>query len=110
VSLYHHKPIRKFDLDGQIFDDAAMPRLKAEYIRLVVTQMRSLGYAPRFDIEPDFTIYYKEEKQIFDFKLSVYGTYVGKRKSEWIIGLDGATPIYTQKNKSSESLQERVLP
>jgi hypothetical protein len=110
VSLYHHKPIRKFDLDGQIFDDAAMPRLKAEYIRLVVTQMRSLGYAPRFDIEPDFTIYYKEEKEIFDFKLSVYGTYVGKRKSEWIIGLDGATPIYTQKSKSSESLQEQVLP
>jgi hypothetical protein len=110
VSLYHHKPIRKFDLDGQIFDDAAMPRLKAEYIRLVVTQMRSLGYAPRLDIEPDFTIYYKEEKEIFDFKLSVYGTYVGKRKSEWIIGLDGATPIYTQKSKSSESLQEQVLP
>ena len=110
MSLYHHKPIRKFDLDGQIFDDAAMPRLKAEYIRLVVTQMRSLGYSPRFDIEPDFTIYYKEDKEIFNFKLSVYGIYVGKRKSEWIIGLDGATPIYTQKNKSNESLQEQVLP
>jgi hypothetical protein len=110
VSLYHHKPIRKFDLDGQIFDEASTPRLKVEYIRLIVSQMKFLGYCPRLDIEPDFTIYYNEEKEIFSFKLSVYGTYVGKRKSEWIIGLDGATPIYTQRSKSNESLQEQVLP
>jgi hypothetical protein len=108
VSHFHHKPLKKFGLEGQILDEAATPRLKVEYIRLVVTQMRSLGYVPRLDIEPDFTIYFNEDKQIFSFKLSIYGIYAGKRKSEWILGLDGHNPIYIPKNKSSESLQEQA--
>jgi hypothetical protein len=100
----HHKPIRHFFLDGQIHDDAAIGRLKTEYIRLVTAEMRLSGYVPRLDIDPDFTIEFNSITEYFTFRLSMYGTYVGRRKSEWITGIDGTT-TYTQQNKSSEYSQ-----
>jgi hypothetical protein len=106
---FHHKPIKKFGLDGQIFDEAVIPRLKIEYIRLLVIQMKNLGYVPRLDIEPDFTVQFNEDKEIFTFILSVYGIYVGKRKSEWILGIDEQRPIYMEKNRLNEYLQAQEL-
>ncbi len=104
----HHKPIKKFNLYGKIHDEALTPRLKIEYIRLIVSQMKFFGYVPRFDIEPDFTIDYNEVKQYFEFKLSIYGTYVGKRKAQWIQGIDGNKVIYTPPNKLKESSTAQV--
>jgi hypothetical protein len=69
--------------------------------------MKLSGYAPRLDIEPDFTIDYNERKRSFIFELTLYGIYVGKRKSEWISGIDGTKAIYIQKSKSKESLQDQ---
>jgi hypothetical protein len=103
VDKIHHKSIKKFNLDGVIHDEAMTPKLKIEYIRLVLSQMKFVGYVPRFDIEPDFTVDYNEAKQYFEFKLSIYGTYVGKRKSQWIQGIDGNKVIYTPPNKLKES-------
>jgi hypothetical protein len=104
----HHKPIKRFSLDGNIYDDSAILRLKTEYIRLLVSEMKISGYVPRFDIDPDFTIRYNEKVEIFEFILSIYGTYIGKKKAKWIIGLDGTAAISIQKSKSSESLQEQA--
>ena len=105
---YHHKQIKKFNLDGVIHDESAIGRLKTEYIRLVVSEMKISGCVPRFDIEPDFTIDYNEKKKYFEFELTIYGIYVGKRKSEWIAGIDGTNPIFIPQTKSEESLQDRV--
>ena len=102
----HHKPIKKFNLDGNIHDESAIGRLKQQYIHFLSTEMKLLGYAVRLDIGPDFTIEYNEEKEIFNFILSMYGTYVGKRQSEWITGIDG-TVTYIQENKSVESSQDQ---
>jgi hypothetical protein len=104
-NVFHHKVIKKFFLEGQIHDESAIPRLKDEYIRLVNTEMKYAGYVPRLDLSPDFTIEYVEAKTIFKFKLTIYATYVGKKNSECILGIDGHTPIFIQKNKSNESLQ-----
>jgi hypothetical protein len=104
----HHKPIKKFHLVGKIYDDSAIVRLRDEYARLITTEMRLSGYAPRLDIAQDFTIEYNAEKQYFEFKLTLYGIYVGKKKSEWIIGIDETKPIYTQQSKLSEFSQEQV--
>jgi hypothetical protein len=68
--------------------------------------MKMIGYVPRIDINPDFTVEYNEAKDYFEFELSLYGIYVGKRKSEWIFGVDGQTAILTQPSKSSEYLSE----
>ena len=101
----HHKPIKMFGIDGIIHDESIIARLKVEYIRLLLLEMRLSGYVPRIDIDPDFTISYNETKEYFEFKLSIHGTYIGKRKNECILGIDGTKVIYTQQSKSSESLQ-----
>jgi hypothetical protein len=107
---YHHKPIKRFYLDGIIHDDSMIGRLKEEYIRLLTSEMKLSGYVPRIDLDPDFTIRYNDIKNYFEFELSIHAVYAGKRKSEWIAGIDGANPIFIQQTKSSEYLQDRVLP
>ena len=98
----HHRPIKRFSLDGTIYDDSAIWRLKQEYLYLIDFQMRSAGYVPRLDIDIDFTIEYNERAQIYNFELSVYGVYVGKRKSEWILGVDERAVIPIQQSRSKE--------
>jgi hypothetical protein len=108
VGNFHHRPIKKFNINGVIHDDSAISRLKSEYLRLLLSEMRLSGYVPRFDIDPDFTIDYNGKKKYFEFELSIYGVYTGKKQSEWIAGIDVNKPIYTQKNKLKESLQEQA--
>jgi hypothetical protein len=107
MDYLHHKPIKQFTLDGNIHDDSAIGRLKIEYIRTIELQMRLTGYVPRLDVNPDFTIEYNEEKEIFTFNLSMYGTYVGKKKSEWISGIDGTVVVPILKNKSKKLSQDQ---
>jgi hypothetical protein len=107
-TFYHHKAIKKFCLNGIIHDESAIGRLKGEYTRLLISEMRLCGYVPRIDIDPDFTIDYNEKKKYFEFEISVHAVYAGKRKSEWILGIDGTKAIYIQKNKSNEYSQEQV--
>jgi hypothetical protein len=104
----HHKPIKRFSLEGNIHDEAAIGRLKQEYVRLLKSEMILTGYAPRLDIDPDFTIFYNHEKEIFEFQLSLYGTYLGKNKTQWITGIDGTQIVPTHKSKSKESLQDQA--
>jgi hypothetical protein len=108
MANYHHKPIKKFYLDGVIHDESAIGRLRLEYVRLLICEMKLSGYVPRIDIEPDFTIDYNEKKRNFKFALTVHAIYVGRKQSEWIAGIDGNKPIYTQKNRSKEFSQEQV--
>ena len=105
----HHRPIRKFALDGVIQDDSKIGRLREEYLRMLRLEMKLSGYVPRLDIDPDFTIEYNDKADSYSFEISVYGVYVGKKKSECIVGVDGTTVISSQESKSDESLQLRVL-
>ena len=100
-----HKSIKRFYLEGQIYDDALIPRLQNEYINILNTQMKLQGYAPRLDIDPQFTIEYNGKS--YEFKLSVYGTFVGKRNAQWMEGLDGSKPISIPQIKSDKSSQDR---
>lgn len=102
MNNFIHRPIKRFYLEGQIYDDSFIPRLKNEYINILNVKMKLQGYAPRIDIDPQFTIEYNGKH--YNFKLSVYGTFVGKRNAEWIEALDGIRPIYTHQSKSEESL------
>lgn len=101
METLHHKPIKKFGLDGVIKDDSSIVRLREEYGRLLDSEMRLSGYVPRLDIHEDFTISYNKEKEYFEFKLTVYGVYVGKKKSEWILGIDETRVVSTLKSRSS---------
>ncbi len=107
-TFYHHRPIKKFYLDGIIHDESALGRLKDEYIRLLDSEMRLSGYVPRLDIVPDFTLDYNHKKKYFEFQLTVHGTNTGRKQSEWIAGIDVSTPIFIQKSRSKEFSQEQV--
>ena len=103
----HHKPIKRFGIDGIIHDDSAIARLKIEYIRLVLLEMRLSGHVPRLDIDPDFTISYNHIKEYFEFTLSVYGSYIGRKRARWTVGIDGTEVIAIQQSKSSVFLLEQ---
>jgi len=108
MSNYHHKAIKRFNLSGIIHDESAIERLRAEYKRLIILEMRLNGYVPRLDIDIDFTIDYNENKKYFEFEISIHGVYTGRRQSEWIEGIDGSKAIYTVKSKLEEFSQDRV--
>ena len=93
-----HKDVHRFSLDGSIYDDSFIPRLKEEYIKILETQMKLQGFSPRLDIDPDFTIEYNGK--FYNFELSLYGTFVGKKNAQCLIGIDKNKPIFTQQNKS----------
>jgi hypothetical protein len=102
VEHLHHKSIKTFTVKGIIKDDAAIGRLRLEFERLQILQMRDLGYVQRLDIDPNFTIQYNNTKEYFEFILTIYGTYLGKRKAECIMGIDGTLLVPTHKNKLKE--------
>ena len=100
---YMHKRIKRFELTGQISDDKLIPRMKHEYIRLLADTMKDTGYVQRLDIEPDWSLQYTGN--YYEFTLSVYGSYIGKKAATCVDGLDKNRPIYTQQSKSGESSQ-----
>jgi hypothetical protein len=102
----HHKPIKRFGFGGTIHDDSGLWRLRLEYTRLILTQMKLAGYVPRLDIPVDFTIEYNQDSNYFYFEISLYGVYVGKRKSNWILGVRGTTVLYAPQSKLNEFLSE----
>lgn len=108
MSKYHHRPVKRFGFGGTIHDDSSFSRLREEYRKLLILEMNIAGYVPRLDIQEDFTVEYDNEKDLFTFELSVYGVYVGKKKSEWIEGIDGGNPVYTPKSKLSEYSQDQA--
>jgi hypothetical protein len=106
MTKLHHKPIKRFGFDGIIHDDSGLWRLREEYIKLINTQMKIAGYVPRVDIPVDFTIEYNHNKKYFEFEISIYGVYVGKRKSEWITGVDETEVLTAHQIRLSEYLSE----
>jgi hypothetical protein len=108
MDTLHHKPIKKFNLKGNIYDDSAIVRLREEYAKLLATEMRLSGYVPRLDINQDFTLEYNHQKQYFEFELTSYGVYVGKKKAEWISGIDEVRVVLTHQSKLNEFSQEQV--
>lgn len=101
--FYSHKRIKRFELVGVIADDSFISRLKEQHIRLLAECMKDEGYVQRLDIEPDWSLSYRDNH--YEFILSVYGSYIGKKAAACIDGLDKNRPIYTQPNKLNESFK-----
>lgn len=87
-------------MKGTYYDEANTDRLKDEYIMLLYRQMRDNGYAPRVDINPDFTLEYNEKQNEWHFKLSVYGVFVGKKKAREISSIYGYRPTYMEADEN----------
>lgn len=103
-----HRDIKRFSMDGEIADDSAIPRLRDEYERLIISEMREDGYIRLLDHGPIFSTHYNEETNTYTFVITVFGTYVGKRQSLELEGMTGTgrTPKRILPNKSKQSLPE----
>jgi hypothetical protein len=51
--------------------------------------MRSKGYVPVLDLDPQFSLKYNNDKDQYTFNLEMYGVFVGKKKSREIEGFSG---------------------
>ena len=102
----HHKPIKRFGLEGTIYDSAHIDRLKTEYLSLIVLQMREKGYVPRLDIDYDFTIWYNHDKRDYSFKMSVYGIYLGARKAQEVKAVSDFRAIYEETDIEKQKVQQ----
>lgn len=83
-------------MQGQIHDDAAIPRLRIEYQKLIETDMREQGYVPILDLDVQFSLLYDEPNDLYEFDIVVYGVYVGKKKAHLYEGFSGQSLIPKQ--------------
>ena len=96
-----HSNVKRFQVEGVILDDADFPRLRAQFEDMLVKEMRGGGYVPVLDLGPYFSTEYRQDSN-YDFTITAYGIYVGRRKSWEIHGIVNGRPVSTttQKNKS----------
>jgi hypothetical protein len=88
-----HKAIKRFPLEGSIKDDKDIPRLREQYIDMLVKQMRYDGYVQLLDLQPAWTITYDKFSDLYTFKLTVHGVYVGKTKAEKLYGITNSREV-----------------
>lgn len=91
-----NKKLKSFGMQGQIHDDAAIPRLRIEYQRLIESDMREQGYVPILDLDIQFSLLYDEPNDLYEFDIVVYGVYVGKKKAHLYEGFSGQNLIPKQ--------------
>lgn len=91
-----NKKLKSFGMQGQIHDDAAIPRLRIEYQRLIESDMREQGYVPILDLDVQFSLSYDQQNDLYEFDIIVYGVYVGKKKSHLFEGFSGQNLVPKQ--------------
>jgi hypothetical protein len=81
--------IKSFYINGTINSDSDMVRLKEMYLKLLTDEMRSNGYVPVLDLDPQWSVKYNHQKDNYAFQLEVYGVYLGKKKAQEVEGFSG---------------------
>jgi hypothetical protein len=84
-----NRNIKSFYINGTIKSDSDIVRLKEMYLKLLTDEMRFKGYVPVLDLDPQFSVKYNHEKDIYSFQLEIYGVYLGTRKAQEIEGFSG---------------------
>jgi hypothetical protein len=86
-------------VEGVIKDDADFPRLRTQFEDMLVRDMRSSGYIPVLDLGPFFSTEYRAD-QSYNFMITVYGVYLGRRRAWETMGISNGQLIpVIQKNK-----------
>lgn len=84
-----NRKIKQFGFDGTIADDAALPRMRLQYEKMIEDSMRDYGYVPVRDLDPVFKISYNEKNNSYNFSIFMHGIYVGKKKAKEYDGYVG---------------------
>jgi hypothetical protein len=103
-----HRSIKRFSMDGRIISSTAFARMQQIYSEVLEEQMREAGYVPRLDLMPEWTTSY--QKSYYEFEISIYGTYVGRKKAKCLEGVEGGKPVYFHQNRPKESSLPQAAP
>lgn len=87
------KTIHNFIISGTIKDDSMIIKSREHFERLLTQRMRDSGYVPVLDMLPQFKLSYVPSNEQFTFELTMYGVYVGKKKSRELEGFTGQSFI-----------------
>lgn len=82
--------IKNFTQSGSFKDDKDILLIKDKYCNLIEDQMRAAGRVPVLNITPLWRTSWDADRQAYNFELTMFGVYVGKRKAETITGWDSA--------------------
>ena len=88
-----NKRIKDFSLEGEIANDSFIFGHREKMEKLMDSHMRNLGYVPHLDLDSQYSISYNLERETFDFHITVYGVYVGKKRAHEIVGKSGSSFI-----------------
>lgn len=97
------KPIKPFSLDGEFIDDSYAILAKVNAEKTINHSMRDRGYLPVLDLDPFWIVRYDEVRNKWFFDMTIYGVYMGKRKSWQFEGISQGkliprnTPLLTSK-------------
>lgn|SRR5690606_1283210 len=98
-----HDEIIRYSLVGEI-QDSNIVESKKRLVSFVEGRMRDEGCAPALDLEPQFTLDYKPERETYEFSLSVYGVYIGEEAWQNAGMMNGKTiMLSTAQVRSKES-------
>lgn len=74
------KKIKNFDLSGTFTPDMKM-KARYKFESLIEDQIRAAGSVPVLDMNTVWIIQWDSERDTYDFNLTMYGVYVGKKKA-----------------------------
>jgi hypothetical protein len=85
-----HRNIKKYSIDGVVNDDASFLRTRVQFENILIRQMRDEGRVPVLGFGPFWSTEYNEEQENYNFIITAYGVYVGRRRAESLEGVDGS--------------------
>lgn len=84
-----HEQIVAFTETGELKDDSKIIETQDALSRVLADKMYSSGYLPVIDIDVQWTTHRNEEKDCYEFQITMYGVYVGdlsKKELAWSHG------------------------
>lgn len=80
--------IKEIVLTGTYKDDKDILKIKDQYQSLLEDKMRAAGRVPVLNINPLWRTSWDNDKEHYDFEITMFGVYIGKRKAQEVIGWD----------------------
>jgi len=90
--------IKHFSESGIAIDQEAILRIRKEIEDHIVDTMRLKGWVPVIDLLPQLYWEYDSVKEHFKFDIVIYGTFVGKKRSQEILGVLDSRPIFMEND------------
>ena len=100
-----HRTPKRFHIESEIADDSYFITQRETQIDLLIKMMRDDGYVPVLTLGPFWSTQLNENGR-YDSVLSIYGVYVGRKKSWEYMGMDGDGKMFLNpipKDKSNQS-------